>query len=298
MSTVGLPYAFRWEDHPVLYHYTSLTAPRAMLSSQTFWLSDYASLNDTSEYVHARDRLLAMMSNREVYLDLTVRVLVIAALTNMERSTRMMIGSLTSRRDDLNQWRLYGDNTAGCVLGLDARFLQEEAGVAIRSIVYDPKRSEALLKAGLTILQDGYEAEPENHEELTTFANHLIGDFFAIKHPAFADEREVRICRMLVRDAEQLMDVGGNTAGGAGTPVLRPESRSAAFGMAPYVALPVTKTDGSSAIISMGFGPMVSDAAYEAEEASMGEHGMEIWRSALPFRRRNGGGGTGSGSVK
>jgi hypothetical protein len=173
MTAAGLPYAYRWEDNPVLYHYTSLTSARAMLSSQTFWLSDYATLNDTSEYVHARDRLLAMMSNRVAYLDLTVRFLLITALANMERSTRMMIGSLTTRQDDLNQWRLYGDNAAGCVIGFDARFLQVDAGVAVRNIIYETRQSEALLKAGLTVLQDAYEAEPARRAGVTEIS--LVG---------------------------------------------------------------------------------------------------------------------------
>ena len=62
-----------------------------------------------------------------------------------------MLGSLTARRDDLGQWRSYANNGAGCVLGIDARYLEHEAGVAIRTVLYEEALVDKMLRTALEV---------------------------------------------------------------------------------------------------------------------------------------------------
>lgn len=114
----------------------------------------------------------------------------------------------------------------------------------------------------------------------------LVSDLFAIKHPAFADVREVRISRMLVSDDRGgLVDTGGNDLYGNKTPALRVETRAGAFGPTPYVSLPLVNERGRHAIRSIGLGPAMSVEERATHVRRFETAGVETWMSALPFRR-------------
>lgn len=256
-----------------------------MVEGRTIWLSDYTAMNDVSEFQFARERLIALIQHRAVYMDTLPRICVSLALSNLSETTGLVIGSLSSRKDDLSQWRAYAENGQGCVVGIDARYLEQYAGVAIRSVVYDEQEVDRLLRAGLSVVQEQYDEHPEDVATLMDFARHLVVDLFTIKHPCFADEREVRISRMLVRsDAGQLEDVGGNRTDGATTPPLLVANRTGAFGETVYVALPLCRHDGTNAIVSVGFGPTMSADAVGKHMQRFQALGIDVWNSDLPYR--------------
>jgi hypothetical protein len=161
---MSAPWIFTSGEHTVLYHYTSLEAARAIVENRSFRLSEHTAMNDASEFTYARERLLDLMRNREVYMDLGSRVAVVAAIEAFSANTGLMIGSLTARRDDLGQWRSYADNGKGCVLGLDARYLEHWAGVAIRTIVYEEAMVDRMLKVALSVVQNQWEEAPGDAE--------------------------------------------------------------------------------------------------------------------------------------
>jgi hypothetical protein len=105
-----------------------------------------------------------------------------------------------------------------------------------------------------------------------------------VKHPCFADEREVRVSRMLVRENGQLTDVGGNRIGGAGTPTLPVAIRHGRVGQTRYIALPLIRDDGSCAIISAGLGPTMNAEAVVDHTRFFEALGLDVWRSMLPYR--------------
>ncbi len=162
-----------------------------MLESQTFWLSEYTALNDPSEFAYARGQLFGLLQRREIFMDTIARYCVVAAVEGLSSNTGLMIGSFTARRDDLGQWRSYANNGRGCVLGLDTRYLEHDAGVAIRTVVYDEELVSRMLKLGLGVVQEQYAGQPDDPSTLMEYGRHLAADLFTIKHPCFADEREV-----------------------------------------------------------------------------------------------------------
>lgn len=280
-----IPHDFSSDEVPIVYHYTTLQAARAMVESQTIWLSEYTAMNDSSEFNYASGRLLSLLQRRAVPMDMAARLCVAITLEGMTNVTGMMISSLTARQDDLSQWRAYADNGGGCVIGLDARYLQHDAGVAIRTMVYEEAIADRMLCAGLTVVQNQYRAAPADARALVENARCLVADLFTIKHPCFEDEREVRISRLLIRDANgSLADVGGNRSGGGATPPLRVATRAGAFGATRYIALPLARTDASSAIVSIGFGPTMSSEVADTEARYFEARGLVPWRSRLPYR--------------
>lgn len=284
-NVTTLPYSFSSDNIPILYHYTSAQAACAIAESHSIWLSEYSAMNDASEFVHGRDQLMALMRDRVSYVGDAPRYCIASALAGLTQNTGLMIGSLTARRDDLSQWRFYSCNASGCVLGIDARYLEHDAGVAVRTVLYDEQEVRRLLLAGLSVVQQAYEDEPQNLAQLTDLARHFAADLFTIKHPSFADEREIRISRMLNRvSSEELKDVGGNRSGGGCTPPLSVATRNSPRGPTRYVALPLLCDDGSSAITSVGLGPAIASPAAAELGAYFRSIGLQVWRSTLPYR--------------
>jgi hypothetical protein len=285
MIDVMPPWNFSSDDCPVVYHYTSIEAAHSMLESRSIWLSEYTAMNDSSEFAYAREQLFSLIRNRAIYMDQVTRYHVIFAVEGLAANTGLMIASLTARNDDLGQWRSYADNGNGCVLGLDARYLERDAGVAIRTVVYEEGLVDQILRLALEIVQEQYAESPDDLATLRDYAQRLAVDLFSVKHPGFADEREVRISRMLIRENEgQLTDVGGNRIGEAGTPALPVMFRNGRFGQTRYIALPLIRDDGSCAIVSAGLGPAMSAAAAVDHSRFFETLGLDVWRSRLPYR--------------
>ena len=280
----GVAYDFSSHDHPVLYRYTSISGASGIVSNDSFWLSDFGAMNDPSEFSFAREQLASLMLSGEIELGLVPRLAIATAIRRLRENTGHMIGSLTTRRDDLTQWRLYGNDGTGCVVGLDAAFLEHEAGVAIRTVQYEQATVRRSLLAGLSVVQDSSVEDPYDFERLMEFAQHLGVELFTIKHPAYADEREVRIMRMLIRGADTMVDPGGNRSGGGAVSPLPVLEREMPAGRIPYISLPLIREDGSSAIASIGFGPRATDEDFAEHAAVFQSRGIKIWRSQLPYR--------------
>lgn len=282
---MDLPWHFSSDDAPIVYHYTSVESARAMVETRTIWMSEFTAMNDASEFAYARDKLVALLTNRDVYIETLARTCVIFALKGLTANTGLMLGSLTARRDDLGQWRSYASNGAGCVLGIDARYLEHEAGVAIRTVLYEEALVDRMLRTALEVVQTQAEEAPDDLDELMEFARHLVADLFNIKHPAFADEREIRISRMLIRQGDgSLEDVGGNRTDGGVVPAVPVGLRTGAYGETRYIALPLSREDGSRAIVSAGLGPTMSISHATKQETYFASHGLDVWRSTLPYR--------------
>lgn len=281
---VMLPWEFRSSDCAVVYRYTSTAAARAMVEKRSIWLSEYTAMNDASEFAYPRDRIYALMRNREFYMDALTRYCLIMAIEDMSARTGLMLGSLTARRDDLGQWRSYASNGAGCALGIDAAYLHNDAGIAIRRVLYDEIEVDRMLRAALMVVQQHYTEAPGDFETLVGYAR-AASDLFNIKHPCFADEREMRIARMVNRVADgSFRDVGGHRADGSAVAPLPVSRRIGRFGETAYVALPLIRSDGSSAIVSLSLGPAMSTTDRTDHRSFFEGHGLAVWQSALPYR--------------
>jgi hypothetical protein len=187
------PHFFKPHVGQEIYHYTSADVALAILRSDTFWLTEYSKTNDSSEFTYARDRFLKTYNERTVWIEEIPRLLATTNLIELESETTMMIGCFSIEGDDLGQWKEYGDRGRGCVIGFDALQLKEECGVAIKKIGYDANDLSHFVSAGLAMLQGQYEERPEDLGNLNELAAFFVADLLAFKHPAFVQEREIRI---------------------------------------------------------------------------------------------------------
>ena len=283
------PHFFEPDFGQELYHYTTADAALSILRSNTFWLSEYSKTNDTSEFIYARDQFLDAYRERTVWIEEVPRYLTIFALTGLQNDTMMFIGCLTTENNDLNQWKSYGDGGRGCVIGLDARHLLERSGVAMRRVVYDKADLSHFANVGLQMLQNQYEENANDLKELRNLACFCVADLFAFKHPAFAQENEVRISRLLVNDEsapQGLRDVGGHDVDDKPLPQLSVNMRTGVYGRTRYVELPLSTSVGCSAIRSLGFGPACP--AHKQTEVkvliSKSSFPVKTWTSDIPFR--------------
>ena len=281
-----LPYSFSSDHCPTLFHYTSLESARAILASGSIWLTDHAAMNDSSEFDYAAGRFFALVREDRASLDPIVRLLLLEVVSSIRSGVGLFIGSLTARGDDLGQWRSYAEGGTGCALAIDARFLEHDAGVALRTVVYDEQTADAMIRASIAVVQQQFEETPDDAGIVIDYARRLAANLFAIKHPGFADEREVRATRMAVRDqAGDYVPTKGNRGEGVATPALPVFARPSAFGDTHSIALPLMRDHGSSAITGVTLGPTMQSELATAVAKEFEKMGLVVQRSALPFRR-------------
>lgn len=273
---------------PTLYHYTSCSGAIGIVANQEFWLSDFSKTNDGSEFIYARDHFIRCYQSRSVFVEETPRFLNTINLINLEHSACMMIGCLTDRVDDFGLWGQYGDQFQGCMIGIDARWLEAEAGVAMRRVNYDLPYLEKFVEAGLMMLQSAYERSPTDLSELDELSKFYLLDLFAFKDERFRFESEVRISRLVSRSTEtgELTDIGGQKSCGASTAQLPILKRNGLYGLTEFIKLPLS--DGSkSAIRSIRFGPNISTENRMSVLQAVKDFDIEISDSDIPIRRKS-----------
>jgi hypothetical protein len=145
----------RVSPHRVLYHYTTSSGARNILSSQEFWSTAHDCTNDEAELASANSIVIdvAQACRRKHATGTAARVLDVF-LANYPDSmiTQMRTVYLTcfsAARDDENQWREYGDNGHGVCLGI--RVLEERGpkNADIVSVTLEVDYSETSLRAWL-----------------------------------------------------------------------------------------------------------------------------------------------------
>ncbi|WP_157835877.1 hypothetical protein [Roseivivax marinus] len=245
-------------------------------------------MNDKSEYLYSRSKFVEAYQNREVWVEEVPRWMANIKLNTHEPSTVMMIGCLTEDHDDVGLWERYANFGKGCVLGFDANWLSERAGVAIRRVSYDADYLRDFVNAGLATLQSHYEENPEDCDELAQFATMFVLDLYAFKDPRFCSEREVRISRLTLTDDTAefgLVDPGGQRIDNQEVPALQIQQRRGAYGPTRFVELPLWDENEKPVIRSLGYGPNIDvEAEASVKDAASTHPEITQWKSDLPLR--------------
>lgn len=117
------------EPPPIIYHYTNDLGLRGILETGQLWLTDIFNLNDPSELHHGFSHAIEILRSRAVTgppecRTFAERFAAFALKGGIRGSAHFFICSFSSCRDDLGQWRAYGDNGRGYVLGFDGKALE------------------------------------------------------------------------------------------------------------------------------------------------------------------------------
>jgi hypothetical protein len=196
-----------------VWHYTGLGGLRGILQTSSFWASSYRTMNDPGEIEYGLDVLAEAWRSISAdqphgavkYID---RLIDPGALS--EAFDHVHLLSASREGDSLSQWRAYAGKD-GVSIGLDAStpLWSDPRGLQVTSpniwdiswvkVLY---RRPVQLKRGrhflLEILRRVERAAfPGNPAAYMTSQMYTIAQVASFKHPAYADERELRSTAML-----------------------------------------------------------------------------------------------------
>jgi len=141
--------------HRVVFHYTTSSGARNILSSQEFWSTAHDCTNDEAELVSANSIVVEVAQDcrRQNATGAAAKVLDVF-LTNypdsmISQMRTTYLSCFSAARDDESQWEKYGDGGRGICLGI--RVLEEPGprNPVVVSLMLEVDYSEASLRAWL-----------------------------------------------------------------------------------------------------------------------------------------------------
>jgi hypothetical protein len=186
---------------PTLYHYTSMTGLRGILSSRTIWATDYRCLNDMSEVIYA-DAIIRETVHEETtdlsqpIQDFLRRFSYIVQYASSRMHMHIHIASFCQEGDSLCQWREYARQ--GVAIGLFGAPLEDLPDCHIVKVEYRRDVQKQFIREAFRLhvasIKQAFDRgdKDEIRAACDPFATQLMFYAAAFKHPAFADEREWR----------------------------------------------------------------------------------------------------------
>lgn len=197
-----------------VWHYTNGTALIAILDSMSVYSTHISCLNDASElryamslYRRAIYDLLKRRPNDGLGNDfLNFAMEYFSEGPESPHSSQYFVTCFSEEKDDLSQWRAYGGDN-GYAIGFKAGNL----GVwdaALTRVCYDVERQNYLAREAAETMLDYYHLGLEKHAptDIELWQQEFIRAWdgavtmmmaASIKHPAFSNEREVRVTKSL-----------------------------------------------------------------------------------------------------
>jgi hypothetical protein len=193
-----------------LFHYTGFSGLQGILSSGKIYSTQVSCLNDQSEFsyfsskvINELDRRLSLESNERV-----VKLFQCAKerLSRREyHSVGAFISCLSSKSDDLNQWRSYGGGECGYAIGFSTKEMMipifDRQGILL-DVLYDEKLQQIIIDEMLHRLRSDYILLTSSDPDLDLNKLNELLDYVGwisdplsvmIKNPLFSDEAEWRI---------------------------------------------------------------------------------------------------------
>lgn len=219
-----------------LYHYTSNAGLRGITTSGTIWMGNAWRMNDPDELVYGIGQVRALLEGMlSGETDLNRKAIIRSLLSmfdegNFKDAFDCYLACFSRKGDDLNQWRLYGDDGHGYAIGFDPSYfeirerpdLPRHHQVIVTPVHYGERALEALIRRSLEqavrlygsvcIRQrqtlDRYGARIQQsfgHEfSVRIISGLLITSILATKAPSWKDEEEVRL--VLIGERHQFDD--------------------------------------------------------------------------------------------
>jgi hypothetical protein len=292
----------------VLWHYTSMEGLIGILNEHCLRASAITCLNDESEVRAGINFLRPLLSEACASAQCSDRVrnlltelggqLASMNEIHQRKEPRLFVSCFSEAHNQLSQWRGYGAGATGVAIGFAAEGLQsleaaDHAGVVLtRALYLDNLEARARdLFARLAAPLDGLLAQCEiaEHEHdgstadafkrLTTAikslaANAVIRIVAAMKHPAFVEEKEWRLCMAVYPPPSCL------------------KARSTPGGLVPYLELRSSDSRESSSKRLPLEGVIVGPSPRQDSNAgaivallrSSGYAKVDVAKSDVPFR--------------
>ncbi|MEY9098916.1 hypothetical protein ABIA24_001825 [Sinorhizobium fredii] len=217
------------------YHYCSTEAFFQIAKNKSIWLSSLTASNDSLEGKWFRNVLGGLCDEKGVQ---TSDKHALLEMSGAVESITDCLGFCMSEVDDaLSQWRGYADDGAGVSIGFADDFIEtykEKTPTArdiyLQRVVYRPEDQRDLMlptfEQMLELIADGalkrpargtilyQKSEEEYSKEMAVFRKKnrdlfniftlIMPGYFALKNPAFAEEREWRLTSVVVKLLDQV----------------------------------------------------------------------------------------------
>jgi hypothetical protein len=282
----------------LIYHYCPAQAFIDIITSKTVWLSAFYALNDTTE--RSWGYLIFEKAIKELERDVdstfidNIRTLVNATYFQ----SLVMIGSFSLDADVISQWRAYADDGRGFAIGFSPKLIKAPAKKL--RVLYEEQLQLQELLANLKHVHDyeksiGYKYDEKFEQHLF----HVGADLCAYKHPAFREEREIRLAHLAGLAPEgksrKIIPLGAIDPDGRRlmsllrrrlSKPLETRFRHRNGVLVPYVAMDYTHNGKLAPVKEVVLGPCNENHEWSIELFlnALGMKGATVRRSIIPYR--------------
>ncbi|MEI8225983.1 MAG: DUF2971 domain-containing protein [Bacteroidota bacterium] len=273
------------EDKKPLYHYTSQKGLLGILQTQKLWMTNILYLNDSSEFKYTIDLVTSEIKNRKEQLekkglpllpyrgDLYDRYNTVERVFDIlsgEIPTQSYVFSLSTKENDLNQWRGYCPKEGGFSVGFDYKKLssivgdmnkkEDEGRYEIRECIYKKQVQMESVKQLIGIIDN-----KDTNKKL--FYTELVNISSYFKDESFRYENEYRIIRYGIPKLKEI------------------EYREGKSTIIPYIEFsPVDKLPISKIFVGPTPHPKLSKSSVKSLLESNGYEDVEVDISKIPYR--------------
>ena len=190
----------------LLYHYTDQKGLLGIIKSKEIWATHHQCLNDTQEFLYAKELVRKELKKRTSAND-DNRALLETMSSALDgpgnEDVNLYVASFSEEPDSLSQWRAYGGASSGFALGFQCERLILPEAFALTRCIYQPEKQsevvDAIVSDVLDRLKKGSLLNPEQIVRvMLLFELHAFA--LILKHPKFAEEREWRIVSRVMMD--------------------------------------------------------------------------------------------------
>ena len=206
MKDHGIPK--QWHHSELIYHYTNAAGLRGILDERAFWATKTPFLNDPTEVIYAVEIVTRVLRERSKGIGPVADIANAVLEKFCAPKDDTYITSFCRDGDLLSQWRGYGANGGGYSLGFSFPIGKAPPMQMawLIEVIYDENLLSDAIDVILSIFVDHLAASVsawamENVVDL--FPTTLDVLWLAFKHPAYREEREVRL---LVRRSQKIED--------------------------------------------------------------------------------------------
>ncbi len=211
-----------YEDEKILYHYTNLDGLKGIIDTRSLWFSHTTSLNDPSESEYGKNMIASRLFTEEnnVKNDNWKRffnMLREEVINFYKNNYQTYIACFCEMDNLLSQWRSYANKGDGYNIGFnindktlyshDVSKLDTPTYIILRRVIYKKEEQESLINAYITEINKALE-KAEQHSKVYSengwidqaamqASNILYDMIFAFKNPAFSEEKEWRLVKVM-----------------------------------------------------------------------------------------------------